>query len=229
MVSKQLKSSVWVNLFYLTIVASLCAAGFDLNEPPAENAMEETPRKVIKKVPASFYAKIERLFKVVSICDCEPADFNIKSIKIPDSFSNQNKAITALKAINNNNMFKPGDKPRYQRIIKNCAKINRAIQKASMAAQDKESQMSGVGYTAMMEKQIREMTISPMENIRARFASGMLALWDKAKSEVPPFLPKYRQPQQQQVEPKREEESLGIELDTPETPVRPTGKLITFF
>lgn len=172
-----------MQLASLTILSLFSLAAFDLNLMPSEQKVDvfSLSRKQVlapdtssssagarvkspKKIPAAFYAKVMRLFDMLEVCNQE--NFGIDSVS--DSFSIENKALMALNAIAKSNLIKKSDQPRYNRIMKNCAKISQAIQAKLESTTDLFSQMSGETYENRMAR-FRE---SPLVSLRDRFAES---------------------------------------------------------
>lgn len=179
----KLLSLTLVQLASLTVLSLFSQATFDLNLMPSEQKVDgptlnkkqdlapdaslgsaEKSVKSLKKIPPAFYAKVTRLFNMLEVCNQE--SFDIDSVS--DSFSIENKALMALNAIAKSNLIKKSDKPRYNRIMKNCAKISQAIQAKLESTTDLFSQMSGETY----ENRLARLRESPLESLRDRFVEN---------------------------------------------------------
>lgn len=169
----------------LAMISSVCHAAFDLNEIPVDDitrdypqngkqdlnlessALKKTAKKgqpIIGRLNPSSYAKVLRLLDILEVCNKDNYDMN----KITESFSVQSKAMMALSAIAKLNLIKRSDKPRYNRLMKNCSALLQASQKKIESSTDLFSQMSGETYE---DRQAR-LKESPLDSLRDRFVEG---------------------------------------------------------
>lgn len=179
----------WLIAVYLSLVLveHMTEAGFDLNELPEMNEQSseaptnakeanqsrqnlrqptQAPSSPRKTVPTQFYEKVLKLFQVLEMCDKE--NFNLNNIRLPDSFAAQNKAIMALNKIAKANLIRRADKARFNRLMKNCLMLSKAVHAKTESMMSIDSQMSGGTYEDRM-KRLRE---SPLDDFRERFRSS---------------------------------------------------------
>lgn len=183
-------------LLFATLSLSLAQA-FDLNALPEEQDDEPSQMSVLqapKAVPAQprrspskqqqqpkitpqFYAKVNKLFKTLAVCDTD--SFDLSAIEIPESFSAENKAIMALKKVAKANLIKRADKPRFKRMMDNCGQLAEAVQARIESSMSVESQMSGGSYEDNMDR----LRSSPLDSFRDRFVTNRQQQQQTPKSQ----------------------------------------------
>lgn len=186
-------------LTFSTIIAlnHVTQALLDLNEEPEmeKEPVQATPKSgssgakaaqrapTRQKVTPEFYKKVIQLLDILDMCNKE--NFNVAKINVPDSFEAQNKAMMALTKLGKANLIKEKDKPRYQRVMKNCLLLSKAVQAKTESVMSVDSQTSGGTY----EDRMRRLRESPLDDFRERFrgaASGLRARLGGSKSNEPP-------------------------------------------
>lgn len=165
------------------------AFDFDLNEPadeepvasppdttghsmkPAAETVAVTGRdpKSNKEKVRQIYAKIERLFKILKVCDTE--NFDLSKLDIPLNFSSENKAMMALNAVGKSKLITSNKnlQERFHNILGNCRQLAKAVQEKDEEINGRHSQMSGEEYDEMIARRKYELRNAPFEDIRRRF------------------------------------------------------------
>lgn len=184
--------SLVVTISILVSLMSVSAA-FDLNEMPDDEfdvnldnypistttttttpkpTASDRPQSVTSKVTPAQYAKVQALFKLLQVCDIP--NFDIRTIHLPESFAKENKAMMALKEVAKRNLIAKQDKERFERIMKNCGQLAKAVHINTDKTLGGESQQSG-GYDEEKEaKRLYEDRNSPLANFENRFSNADL-------------------------------------------------------
>lgn len=169
-----------VHLALLALSSQVGQAAFDLNLMPEDGTDTSPSKKLVsdhksanpksaaignfrnsKRVSPALYAKILRLFDMLKVCEQE--NFDIDSIS--DSFLVESKALMVLNTVAKSNLIKKSDKPRFDRIMRNCAILSLAVQEKLESSTDLYSQMSGESY----ENRIQRLKGSPLEALKDRY------------------------------------------------------------
>lgn len=111
--------------------------------------------------------RVEKLFEVLSICD-DP-NFDIRKIKIPESWSAKKMAIMALASTMRKKLIRKDDQDRYRRIMKNCEMISKKVEEAADRSASLESKTSGMSLEAIEEIK-RLIRQSDPDDLSNRFA-----------------------------------------------------------
>lgn len=231
----------WLILVALCAMASSSVnafSGFDLNEalvnddeqvsavtnnpvsPVDSKQAQVEKRKNARSITPAFYAKVTSLFKVLQICD---ADLDFDSMKLPEDFSAQTKAMMALEKVVKSNLIKKSDKPKYRRIMENCRKISDLIATSKEKSMSLDSQTSGGTYEDRMARQMYEMAHSVLDGMRDRFAGFT------NKNQPPAAKPKLPVVQPDSATANSEDHLPVMKLDDGNLASRPTNTARSFF
>lgn len=207
---------IWLAATFLFSSASYfqCMELFDLNEPPDDpgsfeaassepvsygpqnRPQRKTPATaaIKKRKPAlssarveELYAKVSKLFETLKVCDVE--DFDIKRVKLPSVFSAENKAMMVLSKVAESNFIMKSDMPRFERVMRNCNEIARAIQTREEESQGVANQMSGITYQELIDRRKYEMENSPFTDMRSRFFDSSDQSKDTTRRQTPASKP----------------------------------------